>query len=105
MQWGETGPAALPIAMRCRERTQQPKALLAFASRGSGPDRPLLGLLKSSSGTLGIGDGQHEAHFARDAGPIGDNLMAAPVPCSAGRSAGPNGPPMAGAGPSVGSGH
>jgi hypothetical protein len=26
---GETGPTALPIAMRCRERTQQPEALLA----------------------------------------------------------------------------
>ena len=29
-----------------------------------GPDRPLLGLVKSSSGTLGIWDGLHEAHFA-----------------------------------------
>jgi hypothetical protein len=65
MQWGETGPAALPVAMRCRERTQQPKALLALASLGSGPDRPLLGFCKSSSGTLGIWDGQHEAYCLR----------------------------------------
>jgi hypothetical protein len=32
-----------------------------LASHGSGPDRPLLGLFKSRSGTHGIWDGQHEA--------------------------------------------
>jgi hypothetical protein len=39
-------------------------------------ERPLLGLFKSSSGTLGMWDGQHEAHFARR-GSIGDNCFAA----------------------------
>ena len=84
------GPAALPTAMRCGERTAaiSPPRL---ASLGSGPDRPLLGLFTSSSGTLGIWDGQHEAHFARR-GPIGQlffaaALIAAQASCSAGRSA------------------
>src|SRR5262245_45742417 len=59
--------------------------------RVTGPGRPLLGVFKSSSGTLGIWDGQHEAHLARRA-PTRANcfpaaLMAAPVPWSAGRSA------------------
>jgi hypothetical protein len=45
-----------------------------LASLGSGSDRPLPGLFKSSSGTLGIWDGQHEAHFARR-GPIGVQLF------------------------------
>jgi len=76
---------------RYAERTQQRLVPLALASLASGPDRRLLGLFKSSSGTLGIRDGQHEAHSARPSGAerfayhglIGDNcfagaLMAAP---------------------------
>ena len=49
------------------------KPSLPSLSLGSGPGRPLLGLFKSSSGTLGIWNGQHEAHFVRR-GPIGTNV-------------------------------
>jgi tripartite-type tricarboxylate transporter receptor subunit TctC len=38
------------------------------------PDRPLLGLCKTSFGTLGIRDGLHEAHFARHR-PIGEDAI------------------------------
>ena len=62
------GPAALGknglgIPLLCMHKPP-------FASVGSGPDRPVLGLFKSSSGTLGMWHGQHEAHFA-GRGPIG----------------------------------
>jgi len=55
-------------ATRWEGPTQERSAPLALASLGSGPDRPLIGLFKSSTGTLGIWDGQHEA---RATGPIG----------------------------------
>jgi hypothetical protein len=60
-------------------------------------------LFKSSSGTLRIWDGQHEARATRADRDscFAAALMAAPVSCSAGRSAGSNGPPMAYADPSV----
>jgi hypothetical protein len=59
-----------------------------------GPERPLLGLFKFSSGTLWIWDGRHEAHFAptRD---DRDNCFAADLmaaPGSAGCLAPPPGP-------------
>ncbi len=41
---------------------------LASLRSARAPERPLLGLFKSSSGTLGIGDGQHEARFPQRGG-------------------------------------
>jgi hypothetical protein len=61
----------------------------------SGPDWPLIGLFKSSPGTPGIQDGQHEAHFPPTQTTVSLlPLVAAPATCSDSRSAGQNGPPM-----------
>ena len=83
MQWGEKGRARMGRPMifgvrkyldvssstgARRRPAQQRLVRLALASLGSGPNRPLLRILKSGSGTLGIWDGQHEAHFARRTG-------------------------------------
>jgi hypothetical protein len=50
--------------VRLRAFIFPPKADSGFSpASGRGPERPLLGPFKSSSGTLGILDGQHEARF------------------------------------------
>jgi hypothetical protein len=48
-----------------RGDAQQRLVPARLASLGSAPDQPLLGRFKSSFKTLGIWDGQHEAHFVR----------------------------------------
>ena len=51
--------------MRYTGRTQEHLVSLDLASLGLGPGQPLDLFFKSSSGTLGILDGQREAHFTR----------------------------------------
>jgi hypothetical protein len=76
---GEPRPQTYSALYSARAGAFSPPRL---ASLGSGPDRPLLGLFKSRSGTLWIWDGQHEAHFVRRSGaerfgsqgPIGELL-------------------------------
>jgi hypothetical protein len=49
------GHARPRSTLRYGERKQERSVALASLSLGSGPDRPLLGLFKSISGTLGYG--------------------------------------------------
>jgi hypothetical protein len=53
----EEGTQHTPL--RYTARAQERLVPRASLSLGSAPDRPLLGLFKSSSGALGIWDGQH----------------------------------------------
>src|SRR5258708_3365193 len=72
-RWRNIGKPAGQFHIRRALMRPTQERLVRLVSLGSGPDRPLLGLFKSSSGTLGIWNGQHEAHFARR-GPIGTNV-------------------------------
>jgi hypothetical protein len=90
---GATKPPKRPALQRSHAEAF---SLPRLAWLGSAPDRPLLGIFKSSSGTLGIWNGRHEAHSTpsrvdRDSC-LAATRTAAPVACSADRSADANGP-------------